>query len=225
MATPAVFATRRREFSNRFDLRLIEFFSFTSIYRCVHVNQRLRESRVFARTRRRMKICLWTTRPNSSGVRRQLNLPDCRRTLESVSGSVLGSPTLGFADSYARVAVVVFSLYTRYTVRLFACSSPTSLFTFLPYPFPPPRNLSLALAVSSVSLAVPPGRSPVRHACTCVLNFAQTHETNSRRLKSDIIDVFSHRFLSLIRLQLCPSSSTYVSRDFVILIHNFSSFR
>lgn len=178
------------------------------------------ESRVFASTRRRMKICLWKTRPNSSGVRRQLNLPDCQRTLESVSGSVLGSPTLGFADSYARVAVVVFSLYTRYIHGAsLPVPPPPSYSPSSPTPF---HHLKTSLSLLLFLLChwpLPPGRSPVRHACTCVLNFAQTHETDSRRFKSRIINIFSHCFLSLIHFQL--SSFSHIRLDFVILIHNF----
>jgi len=54
---------------------------------------------VFASASWDKKNYLWNKRPNSSGVRRQLNLPDCRRTLESVSGSPFGSR---FADSRLR---------------------------------------------------------------------------------------------------------------------------
>lgn len=87
-----------------------------------------------SRVRCRTKNYLWKTRPNSSGVRRQLNLPDCRRTLESVSGSPFGSR---FADSRLR-GFVRASRGRRFLSVHAAHGAPSFAPTLPPFSSPPP---------------------------------------------------------------------------------------
>lgn len=81
-----------------------------------------------------MKNYSWKTRPNSSGVRKQLNLLDCRRTLESVSGLPFGSR---FADSRLR-GFVHASRGCRFLSVHAAHSAPSFAPTLPPFSSPPP---------------------------------------------------------------------------------------
>lgn len=156
--------------SIRFDLSVESKSRGTSTVACVKDDEIADRARiVFANAPCGMKNYFWETRPSSSGVRRQLNLPDCRRTLESVSGSPFGSR---FADSRLRGFVRAsrgrrfLSVHATHGAPSFAPTLPP--FSSSPPPPPPPsfhlletalflclsQFCCLLLYISSVSLAV-----------------------------------------------------------------------
>lgn len=141
-----------------------------------------------SRTRRGTKNGrgIWETRPNSSGVRRQLNLPDCRRTLESVSGSRFADSRLRGFGVYIRARVVnrgrrflsVHAAHHAHGTRHTAHSAPTlpppppsppppPPPPPSPPPSPPPPTFRFCCPLC-VSLAVKSTGSPAGHPCTCL---------------------------------------------------------
>lgn len=85
------------------DRNVSAYFDLSVVRACVKCESSEKRVRV-----RGMKIYLCRTRPNSSGVRRQLNLPDANGLWNRWAVRRLSAPRVR-----SRVAVVVFSLYTR----------------------------------------------------------------------------------------------------------------